>query len=801
MRLLAIVLCLGLAASLPTVPYQEQDRTDQEPDIDIGTMFDLLGLSPCDDALSGGCEDPLAADGVVSASSSSSESSSSESAQTSQTSYFISTGEDDIVEITVSQADEYGLECLPAVELTESADIIIENSIDESVDDADKEATSSTVSVGDGGSSSSTSGGAGSSAASAGGATSSSAASGGAAASSAASGGASSSSAASGGDGKVGGGASSSAASEGAASSSAASGGAASSSAASGGGEDVGGAASSSAASGGAASSSAASGGDGKVGGAASSSAASEGAASSSAASGGASSSSAASGGDGKVGGGASSSAASGGAASSSAASEEAASSSAASGGAASSSAASGAGEGVGGGASSSAASGGAASSSAASGGAASSSAASGGEEGSAASSAASGGAASSSAAGEGGAASSAAAGGSAASSATGGGASSAVTTDDSESDESYESHEDLTQDCVCVPYYLCKDGDIITDGEGLIDIRFGPTSGSEEESKSNSQCDNFLDVCCTSPLSEPDPVITEELNQYEYVPSCGHRNPHGVSVVLDGFKEGESQFGEFPWMAIVLEDEELEYGAVIQRYVCGASLIHEQVIMTGAHCVNGKDVSKLRVRLGDWDTKHEKEIFPHEEHRVSKIASHERFNRRVLFNDVALLFLEEPVELKQHIDTLCLPEEDEDFDHASCVATGFGKDRFSGGTFQNIMKQVDLKVVPHKACQTKLRTTRLGRWFKLHDSFTCAGGQEGVDTCRGDGGSPLACPSKADPNKYVQAGIVAWGIGCGEGGVPGVYASVPKLIGWVNDKIGEFFNPPPPRALYSPPV
>merc|ERR1712146_57899 len=30
-------------------------------------------------------------------------------------------------------------------------------------------------------------------------------------------------------------------------------------------------------------------------------------------------------------------------------------------------------------------------------------------------------------------------------------------------------------------------------------------------------------------------------------------------------------------------------------------------------------------------------------------------------------------------------------------------------------------------------------------------------------GGSPLVCPSQYDPNTYVQAGIVAWGIGCGE--------------------------------------
>lgn len=29
------------------------------------------------------------------------------------------------------------------------------------------------------------------------------------------------------------------------------------------------------------------------------------------------------------------------------------------------------------------------------------------------------------------------------------------------------------TNDCVCVPYYLCKNQTINTDGEGLLDIRY----------------------------------------------------------------------------------------------------------------------------------------------------------------------------------------------------------------------------------------------------------------------------------------------------------------------------------------
>merc|ERR1711978_557519 len=37
------------------------------------------------------------------------------------------------------------------------------------------------------------------------------------------------------------------------------------------------------------------------------------------------------------------------------------------------------------------------------------------------------------------------------------------------------------------------------------------------------------------------------------------------------------------------------------------------------------------------------------------------------------------------------------------------------------------------------------------------------------------------DPTSYVQAGIVAWGIGCGEDNTPGVYASVAKGVCWID--------------------
>lgn len=53
----------------------------------------------------------------------------------------------------------------------------------------------------------------------------------------------------------------------------------------------------------------------------------------------------------------------------------------------------------------------------------------------------------------------------------------------------------------------------------------------------------------------------------------------------------------------------------------------------------------------------------------------------------------------------------------------------------------------------------------------------------QGDGGSPLVCPDPNNPNRYLQAGIVAWGIGCGEVGIPGVYAKVSNYREWIDEQ------------------
>ncbi|XP_049545249.1 collagen alpha-1(I) chain-like isoform X12 [Anopheles darlingi] len=264
----------------------------------------------------------------------------------------------------------------------------------------------------------------------------------------------------------------------------------------------------------------------------------------------------------------------------------------------------------------------------------------------------------------------------------------------------------------------------------------------------------------------------------------CGLRNVDGVGFRITGDKDGESEYGEFPWMVAILKQEKA-LDQIIHVYQCGGSLIHPSVVLTAAHCVLDKNPQDITLRLGEWDTQTKNEMFDYQDRKAVEIVTHAEFYKGGLFNDVALVFLDKPAELMETVNTICLPPPDFNFDASRCFASGWGKDVFGKqGTYQVILKKIELPVMPRAQCQTALRTTRLGRRFKLHGSFICAGGEKGRDTCKGDGGSPLVCPIPGSVNHYYQAGMVAWGIGCGEDGIPGVYVNVPLFRGWIDQHL-----------------
>jgi secreted trypsin-like serine protease len=382
-----------------------------------------------------------------------------------------------------------------------------------------------------------------------------------------------------------------------------------------------------------------------------------------------------------------------------------------------------------------------------------------------------------------------------------------------------------------CVPYYNCKNGEIITDGDSLFDIR-GNFGALDSQTRSGlntfikldplaSKCSSYLEVCCRHPDYDeyditvrpatvkpstpapkepsPRPPVTEDPNNCigasscPYRQRCGRHNSGGIGVRIQNLDKfsGSTQFGEWPHMCAILKKSQVG-GREVNLYVGGASLIAPGILLTAAHVVEDiVDFSNVKVRCGEWDTQQQIEPQKHVDKFARHISIHPAFNKKNLQNDFALIHLQEEFPLTEHINTMCLPDpfysEDFDsdyetsYDDSDCFATGWGKDKFgSEGEYQVILKQVQMDLVDHDDCEDSFQKTRLGRNFDLDDSFLCAGGQPGKDTCKGDGGGPLVCPSKSNPGQYEQAGIVAWGLGCGSE-TPGVYADVTLALRFID--------------------
>ncbi|KAH8393480.1 hypothetical protein KR200_002159, partial [Drosophila serrata] len=221
-------------------------------------------------------------------------------------------------------------------------------------------------------------------------------------------------------------------------------------------------------------------------------------------------------------------------------------------------------------------------------------------------------------------------------------------------------------------------------------------------------------------------------------------------------------------------------------KYLGGGSLIALDVVLTAHHITKNYGSDEIVVRAGEWDFNTETEKFPQVEIGVRKIVRFPSFNRQNGANNLALLFLKKKFELSHHIRPICLPSTNQKFDRKRCIFSGWGQDAVEQNSFMNIMKKVDLPVVGSRTCEGQMKRLK-GSAFQLDESLICAGGEEGKDSCSGDGGSPLACPLDNDPERFEQAGIVNWGVGCGEADTPGVYTNAAKFRNWIDEQIARY--------------
>ncbi len=288
--------------------------------------------------------------------------------------------------------------------------------------------------------------------------------------------------------------------------------------------------------------------------------------------------------------------------------------------------------------------------------------------------------------------------------------------------------------------------------------------------------CPGDQEICCKPKENIDDKTVpVPGPPKVDYIPRCGQHNPQGLDIRVANPNDEKfaTQFGEWPHACLLIENED-----GTDFMVGGASLIARGIVLTAAHKVLGKNAAKLSVTCGEWNVKNHDEPRREQTRRVKEFVIHPSFSgiKRVL-NDHAILIMEEDFFLSEHIDTICLPEfpnqKDGQYLKTGCVAMGWGAKRFQSNMYQAALRQIELPIVTNPWCEAAMKQTRLGQNFRLHKSFICAGGKAGEDTCEGDGGGSLVCQHPNDSDRWVIAGITAWGIGCGVEGRPGVYADV----------------------------
>lgn len=104
---------------------------------------------------------------------------------------------------------------------------------------------------------------------------------------------------------------------------------------------------------------------------------------------------------------------------------------------------------------------------------------------------------------------------------------------------------------------------------------------------------------------------------------------------------------------------------------------------------MTSSDVARVTVHLGDHNIRTAYET-QHIAKKVKRVVRHRSFDSRTLYNDVALLTLDSPVQFNSNVRPICLPRSNEHFGGSYGTVIGWGSLRES---MQSNFKAICLKV------------------------------------------------------------------------------------------------------------
>lgn len=202
---------------------------------------------------------------------------------------------------------------------------------------------------------------------------------------------------------------------------------------------------------------------------------------------------------------------------------------------------------------------------------------------------------------------------------------------------------------------------------------------------------------------------------------------------------------GEFPYF--------VDFG------YCGASLIHEDIVLTASHCadefVSEVYIGAFREQFGTFGDETDEDA---EVREIVTSRAHPNYDSFTVENDVMVLKLNSP---STHTPVGFNDDSSKPIAGEGLTAIGHGvTDEFDYFTPEELNK-VTVPYVPHDECSASIAAAAEAEFLDpdlylvSEDTMLCAGGTGG-DTCYGDSGGPLV------GEDGIQVGITSWGIRCG---------------------------------------
>ncbi|XP_014253934.1 serine proteinase stubble [Cimex lectularius] len=231
--------------------------------------------------------------------------------------------------------------------------------------------------------------------------------------------------------------------------------------------------------------------------------------------------------------------------------------------------------------------------------------------------------------------------------------------------------------------------------------------------------------------------------------------------------------FGLWPWQVSVRRTSFFGFSST---HRCGGAILNENWIATAGHCVDDLLLSQIRIRVGEFDFSSTLEPFPFQEKGAARKVVHPKYNFFTYEYDLAMVKVDGPIVFQAHVGPICLPGSDDLLIGENATVTGWGR-LSDGGTLPSVLQQATVPIISNEQCKNLF--LRAGRHEFFPDIFMCAGFERGgKDACQGDSGGPLQVKGK--DGRFFLAGIISWGIGCGEENLPGVCTRISKFVPWI---------------------